>query len=150
MASLCKLSPPGQQETPPETPGSCLDLVLRVIVVLKGEPSPQPQVVCTLEQVFFKDLFACSSDQSLCHSYEKRTQCMMLPPPRLEGDEDKEEDDQSLLQSCPKSYKCSLTGSYHSVALIRINSKIQNLGRILRHCSQTLCEKIYNVIQDVI
>ena len=34
----------------------CLGCVLRVIVLLEGEPSPQPEVLSTLEQVFIKDL----------------------------------------------------------------------------------------------
>ena len=34
----------------------CLGCMLRVIVMLEGEPSPQPEVLSTLEQVFIKDL----------------------------------------------------------------------------------------------
>jgi hypothetical protein len=34
----------------------CLDCVLRVVVLLEGEPSPQSEVLCALEQVFIKDL----------------------------------------------------------------------------------------------
>ena len=35
--------------------------MLRVIVLLKGEPLPQAEVACSLEHVFFKDLsvFGC-------------------------------------------------------------------------------------------
>lgn len=32
--------------------------MLHVVVVLKGDPLPQFEVVCTLEQIFFKDLSA--------------------------------------------------------------------------------------------
>ena len=35
---------------------SCLGCVLRVIVLLEGEPSPQSEVLSALEQVFIKDL----------------------------------------------------------------------------------------------
>uniref|UniRef100_A0A4W5N0Q9 Uncharacterized protein n=1 Tax=Hucho hucho TaxID=62062 RepID=A0A4W5N0Q9_9TELE len=35
----------------------CLGCVLRVVVLLEGEPSPQSEVLSTLEQVFIKDLF---------------------------------------------------------------------------------------------
>jgi hypothetical protein len=34
----------------------CLGCVLRVIVLLEGEPSPQSKVLSALEQVFIKDL----------------------------------------------------------------------------------------------
>ena len=34
----------------------CLGCVLRVVVVLKGEPSPQSEVLSALEMVFFNDL----------------------------------------------------------------------------------------------
>ena len=34
----------------------CLGCVLRVVVLLEGEPSPQCQVLSALEQVFIKDL----------------------------------------------------------------------------------------------
>ena len=34
----------------------CLGCVLRVVVMLEGEPSPQYEVLSTLEQVFIKDL----------------------------------------------------------------------------------------------
>ena len=40
----------------PEQLLSCLDCVLRVGVLLEGEPSPQSEVLSTLEQVFIKDL----------------------------------------------------------------------------------------------
>ena len=36
--------------------GSSLDCLLRVIVLLEGEPSPQSEVLGALEQVFIKDL----------------------------------------------------------------------------------------------
>ena len=35
----------------------CLGCVLRVVVLLEGEPSPQSEVLSALEQVFIKDLF---------------------------------------------------------------------------------------------
>ena len=34
----------------------CLGHVLRVIVLLEGEPSPQSEVLSALERVFIKDL----------------------------------------------------------------------------------------------
>ena len=34
-----------------------LGCVLRVVVLLEGEPSPQSEVLSALEQVFIKDLF---------------------------------------------------------------------------------------------
>jgi hypothetical protein len=34
----------------------CLGCVLRVVVLLEGEPSPQSEVLSTLVQVFIKDL----------------------------------------------------------------------------------------------
>ena len=34
----------------------CLGCVLRVVVLCEGEPSPQSEVLSTLEQVFIKDL----------------------------------------------------------------------------------------------
>ena len=34
----------------------CLGCVIRVVVLLEGEPSPQSEVVSALEQVFIKDL----------------------------------------------------------------------------------------------
>ena len=44
----------------------CLGCVLRVIVLLEGEPSPQSEVLSTLEQVFIKDLSVlCSVHLSL-------------------------------------------------------------------------------------
>jgi hypothetical protein len=35
----------------------CLGCVLRVVVLLEGEPLPQSEVLSTLEQVFIKDLY---------------------------------------------------------------------------------------------
>ena len=35
----------------------CLGCVLRVVVLLEGEPSPKSEVLSTLEQVFIKDLY---------------------------------------------------------------------------------------------
>ena len=44
----------------------CLGCVLRVIVLLEGEPSPQSEVLSALEQVFMKDLSVlCSVHLSL-------------------------------------------------------------------------------------
>ena len=34
----------------------CVGYVLRVVVLLEGEPSPQSEVLSALEQVFIKDL----------------------------------------------------------------------------------------------
>ena len=34
----------------------CLRCVLRVVVLLEGEPSPQSEILSPLEQVFIKDL----------------------------------------------------------------------------------------------
>ena len=34
----------------------CLGCVLRVVVLLEGEPSPQAEVLSTMEQVFIKDI----------------------------------------------------------------------------------------------
>ena len=44
----------------------CLGCMLRVIVLLEGEPSPQSEVLSALEQVFIKDLaILCSVHLSL-------------------------------------------------------------------------------------
>ena len=44
----------------------CLSCVLRGVVLLEGEPSPQSEVLSTLEQVFIKDLSVlCSVHLSL-------------------------------------------------------------------------------------
>ena len=44
----------------------CLGCVLRVVVLLKGEPLPQSEVLSALEQVFIKDLSVlCSVHLSL-------------------------------------------------------------------------------------
>ena len=44
----------------------CLGCVLRVVVLLKGVPSPQSEVLRTLEQAFIKDLSVdCSAHLSL-------------------------------------------------------------------------------------
>ena len=44
----------------------CLGCVLRVVVLLEGEPSPQSEVLSALEQVFIKDLpVLCSVHLSL-------------------------------------------------------------------------------------
>ena len=39
----------------------CLGCVLRVVVLLEGEPSPQSEVLSALEQVFIKDFSVLSS-----------------------------------------------------------------------------------------
>ena len=39
----------------------CLGYVLRVVVLLEGDSSPQPEVLSALEQVFIKDLFVLCS-----------------------------------------------------------------------------------------
>ena len=47
----------GHSETCPEvTILRCLDCVLRLVVLLEDEPSPQSKVLSALEQVFIKDL----------------------------------------------------------------------------------------------
>ena len=44
----------------------CLGCVLRVVVLLKGEPSPQSELLSALEQVFINDVSAlCSVHLSL-------------------------------------------------------------------------------------
>ena len=44
----------------------CLGCVLRLVVLLEGEPSPQSEVQSALEQVFIKDLSVlCSVHRSL-------------------------------------------------------------------------------------
>ena len=40
----------------------CLGYVLRVVVLLEGETSPQSEVLSTLEQIFIKDLSVLCSD----------------------------------------------------------------------------------------
>ena len=48
----------------------CLGCVLRVIVLLEGEPSPQSEVLSALEQVFIKDpSVLCSVHLSLDPDY---------------------------------------------------------------------------------
>ena len=54
------------QKLLPKPPLHCLGCVLRVVVLLEGEPSPQSEVLSTLEQVFIKDLSVlCSFHLSL-------------------------------------------------------------------------------------
>ena len=36
----------------------CLGCMLRVVVLLEGDPSPQSEILSALEQVFIKDLSA--------------------------------------------------------------------------------------------
>ena len=44
----------------------CLGCVLRIVVLLEGEPSPQPEYLSALEQVIIKDLSVlCSVHLSL-------------------------------------------------------------------------------------
>ena len=53
-----------QRFVPKATPA--LSLLLRVVVLLEGEPSPQSEVLSALEQVFIKDLSVlCSVNLSL-------------------------------------------------------------------------------------
>ena len=48
----------------------CLGCVLRIVVLLEGEPSPQSMVLSNLEQVFIKDLpVLCSVHLSLDPDY---------------------------------------------------------------------------------
>ena len=52
----------GIQRLVPKPLLRCLGCVLRVIVLLEGEPSPQSEFLITLEQVFIKDISVlCSS-----------------------------------------------------------------------------------------
>jgi hypothetical protein len=44
------------QRLVPKSPLHCLGCVLRVVVLLEGEPSLQSEVLSALEQVFIKDL----------------------------------------------------------------------------------------------
>ena len=63
----------------------CLAWVLRVFVLLKGEPSPKSEVLSALEQVFIKDLSELCSVPILTSppvpAAEKHHHSMMLPPP---------------------------------------------------------------------
>ena len=64
----------------------CLGCVLRVVVLLEGEPSPQPEVLNALEQVFFSVLCSIHLFPSILTSLpvtaaDKHTHSMMLPPP---------------------------------------------------------------------
>ena len=53
----------GIQRLVPKQLLRCLGFVLRVVVLLEGEPSPQSEVLRALEQVFIKDL------SNLCYVY---------------------------------------------------------------------------------
>ena len=56
------------QRVVPKTLLHCLGCVLRVVVLLEGEPSPQSEVLSALEQVFIKDRSVlCSVHLSLNH-----------------------------------------------------------------------------------
>ena len=44
------------QKLAPKSLLRCIDCVLSVVVLLKGEPSSQSEVLSPLEQVFIKDL----------------------------------------------------------------------------------------------
>ena len=58
-------APQGHSETCPEVT-HCLGCVLRVVVLLEGEPSPQSEVLSALEQISIKDLSVlCSVHLSL-------------------------------------------------------------------------------------
>ena len=59
----------------------CLGCVLRVIVLLEGEPSPQFEVLSTLEQVLIKGLFPSIVPSLPVPAAEKHPHSMMLPPP---------------------------------------------------------------------
>lgn len=67
---------------------NCLGCSIHLVVVLKGEPSPHSEVVCTLEQVFYKaSLYfgyihpSLNSDQSPHSHHWEAPHSMMLPPP---------------------------------------------------------------------
>ena len=56
----------GIQRLVPKPLLRCIGCVLRVVVLLEGEPSPQSEVQSALEQVFIKDLSVlCSVHLSL-------------------------------------------------------------------------------------
>jgi hypothetical protein len=61
----------------------CLGCVLKFVVLLKSETSPQSEDLSALEQVFIKDLFIlCSILTSLpVPAAEKHPHSMILPPP---------------------------------------------------------------------
>ena len=65
----------------------CLGCVLRVVVLLEGEPLPQSEVLSTTEQVFIKDLsvapfrFPSILTSLPVPTTEKYLHSMMLPPP---------------------------------------------------------------------
>ena len=65
----------------------CLGCVLRVVVLLEGQPSPLSEVLSSLEQVFINDLYFSpfifpSNLTSLpVPAAEKHPHSMMLPPP---------------------------------------------------------------------
>jgi hypothetical protein len=76
------------QRLVPKTLLRCLSYVLRVVVLLEGEPLPQSEVLSALEQVFIKDLCTLlrSAFPSILTSLpvtaaEKHPHSMMLPPP---------------------------------------------------------------------
>ena len=64
----------------------CLGCVLRFVVVLEDEPSPQSEVLSALEHIFIKDLSVLFIIPSILTSLpvpaaEKHTHSMVLPPP---------------------------------------------------------------------
>ena len=61
----------------------CLDCVLRVIVLLEGEPSPQSEVLSTLGQVFSKDLSVLNSVHLSPLLTSLRVPAVEKPPDRM-------------------------------------------------------------------
>ena len=66
----------------------CLGCVLRVVVLLEGEPSPQSEILRALEQIFIKDLSVLFSvylsldpDSLPVPAAEKRPHSLKLPTP---------------------------------------------------------------------
>ena len=57
------------------TQGHCIGCVLRAIVLLEYEPSPQSEVLTILEQVFMKDFFVLCSVHLSLDPYKSPSPC---------------------------------------------------------------------------